>query len=535
MPFKKHFLPADFLFCLLSLAYLCVALWLIKDYGLVYDSVKNIDEGRVNLQYLLHGGPLSAFQEITVGYQIHGSFFFMVMELLSGLLSPVWKDPAASRHILLPLLTVLFLVFFYRALRKQQGGFYALAAVCLLLSTPRFFGSTFNFAKDIPLFVFCSGALFFFYEFMETGGKNWKLFHASGLCLGLALLAKLYALVVPLILILWLGSLYFWRLPFPSGAGFPQVDRRKLFLHAGLSLVVISALGLLFYAPAFLGIEAKGKMLEFKYDIIFRPHIGASVQPWNLYALKAILLTLPLGGLMAFCAGIFWLIWKKTRTAWDALIALWLIVPLLLPSTSYLRAYDGIRLFMIFFVPYAVLGASGLAAVSEVFKKWFPRVRLPVFFLLVAAVTGSQVWAVAATHPDQSLYFNALTGGLRGAQARDTLYAYDYTFSSHRRAAQWANVHLPPDAVLMVTSPTSQVLLQYAGLRPDIRCVTIQENHLPNAGGFVLMPFITGKSNKYTVGKIRLDDIRKVLKSARPIYTLKSHGGRLLEIYFMNS
>jgi hypothetical protein len=105
-----------------------------------------------------------------------------------------------------------------------------------------------------------------------------------------------------------------------------------------------------------------------------------------------------------------------------ALVLLAAVFPVIFFIIDQPTAYNGIRHFLFVVPPMAVLAALGL----DQFWTWLadldPRLG-KLFTALVSAVMVAQIWVMGQLHPDEYVYYNLLTGGVKGAEGA---YELDY-------------------------------------------------------------------------------------------------------------
>ena len=73
-------------------------------------------------------------------------------------------DLISAHHIIIPILTAVFLYILFRFVKRYWGSFAGLVSVLTLITYPRFFGHSFNNIKDVPLIIFSSIAIMHFTE-----------------------------------------------------------------------------------------------------------------------------------------------------------------------------------------------------------------------------------------------------------------------------------------------------------------------------------------------------------------------------------
>jgi hypothetical protein len=85
-------------------------------------------------------------------------------------------------------------------------------------------------------------------------------------------------------------------------------------------------------------------------------------------------------------------------------------------------AYNGIRHFLFVVPPIAILAAMGLDRLWTVLAQRSERMGR-AFSAVLTVVLVAQTWVMAQLHPDEYVYYNLLTGGVKGAEGA---YELDY-------------------------------------------------------------------------------------------------------------
>jgi 4-amino-4-deoxy-L-arabinose transferase-like glycosyltransferase len=246
---------------------------------------------------------------------------------------------------------------------------------------------------------------------------SWPLAVLAGVALGLALMAKLNAFFLPVLLLLWVllyhrrqwpklvamlvvGLVVFWL-----GWPWMWVDvaphfKAYLAFHAGHAAYNVWYLGRLYqYAP-------------WHYPFV----IAGVTTP-------ALLLLLALVGIARACR-------RRWSDADGVLLLLGLIVTLIPNALPSSPKYNGVRLFLPAFPFLAALSGGGFAWVESAAVRLVAREQTKArLSVLVAAALGALLLypganAVIRTHPYQLAYYNELVGGTAGATRRgfETIY-----------------------------------------------------------------------------------------------------------------
>ncbi len=520
----KAITPERILFAGLAL-FLIAALFVIDDYGMNKDSQKNFGEGRLHLNYLLTG----SVDRGLLQWQMHGAYVFIAADAAKRLLHDRLGllDATAARHVILPGMTAAFLAFLFLFAKRQWGAIHGLAAAGLLLSYPYYWGHTFNNLKDVPLLVFFSLTIMCFVEWSRT--RRARFFSGFFVLLGLAVAVKTYALFAVLILMLW-GVARFR--PRGMRAGLP---RPRSMLPALAGVAVTAAVVLVLYAPAFWGIGDKMSFLE-----AWRAHVkeityGAkgsfSPNPFvqALFRTPLLVLIFALVGLTAAARR-----WRESSV--NSLLILWLLVPLVISSLPRTLVYhDGMRHFMVFLVPLCLLAAVGIGECAGFAARRMKKRAEPLFAAAAAAAIGAGFWGIVSTHPYQVTFFNALAGGLKGAQEKGIPDACDYWLNSYREAGRWIDRNGAPHArvIGMYVSGTLPYfhtdLVKDAVRRTDL--TALRYPAVPSRGGRIAIP-----PNSYViiVPFEYLGPSRRALEQSgefRAVHTISRQGGEICTIY----
>jgi hypothetical protein len=496
----------------LALGSLLLGWALLGDHGPHIDSPKNWAEGEQNLRALL-GEPVDA---AVIDQQRHGALFLMAGAASRRLLGERLGPAAASHAPLVPLLAAFAALLFALAARRTSAEA-ALAGALCALTYPELFGLLLNSLKDAPLAAFSSLSLLAFASWRAE--RRPALLLGGYLALGLALCAKVYALFVPAVLLCWGLSLR-------RGAdGAPPAPKGSWRYHAA-GLLLVAALLAVFYVPGARGrgplgvAEWLGGWAAWSRRTVVSPHPGG----WGLYSFSQLMARAPLPLLAAAFAGAALALGRRPVRAWDRLLLLWLLLPLLPPCIPGLYAYQsGMRLFIVAAVPLALLAGAGAAEGGALLARRLRLPERPVIAALSALVLLPQAWGLIRTHPYQTAYFNGLAGGLGGAQARGVPYAYDHLVLSYQEAGRWLDAHAEPGAAVVAVqdAPWNWDLLRVSMKRRDLAVSYVDRvdalaasGPLP-AGAYVLCIW----------------DLLRGAPGYETVHAVERQGGRLLTVY----
>lgn len=402
---------------LLGFAALLAVLFTLDDPGLTVDEPINVGHGVRMISLLLHEpAGLLTYQKgrpdhpplarLLIGLSHH----LLAGELGPGRIACVFGRPASAAAFAMAVM--LCTVFGCRLGGKVCGVCSGLA----LLLMPRIFAHAHMASPEVVSAAFCFAsfqAAAWAFAPADGAGRTWLRVFPAGVVLGLALLTKLTAVLVPL------GV---------SAAVLTYYRHRKLAPLAawGLTGLVVFLAGWPLMWPTaghggFLG--AAQRLVEFlsvgvQRATIYTWYFGRQYPaqdapvPWH-YALFYFLATVPialqLAGLLMGAPAL----WRR-RKDWPCWILLVSIVCILAFFTLPIDRYDGDRLLLVVFPLWAVAIGLGLtrlwqAAEAHASRRWL----LAAGIVLVA----SQAYGVVHYHPVQLSYYNALVGGLAGADS----------------------------------------------------------------------------------------------------------------------
>ncbi|MFO7898688.1 MAG: glycosyltransferase family 39 protein, partial [Planctomycetota bacterium] len=317
----------------------------------------------------------------------------------SGLLAVLTARLGAA--LLFTVLVGLTYLFTARYYGRPAG---ALAGLSLLLM-PRVFGHGHLAALDAPIALACLAVTLVFAR-IEAGWK-WAAF--AGALWGVALLTKVNALFLPIVLVPWAAWVLGKRAAVPCLA----------FVAAGV-LVFFGGWPWLWPRPAErMGNYALNKTERLGGASGRRPagtttvpvhYFGRTYRerpaPWH-YPLVLTAATVPVGLLVFAVLGCGAAVSGRKKIG--LLIAASGLVHLLAFVVPSVPKYDGVRLFLPAFPFLACLAGVGAARVW----RWRGAVGRVIVWAVLLLSGGVLAW----THPYELSYYSALVGGARGARA----------------------------------------------------------------------------------------------------------------------
>jgi 4-amino-4-deoxy-L-arabinose transferase-like glycosyltransferase len=289
--------------------------------------------------------------------------------------------------------------------------------------------------------------------------RGWSV--ACGALFGLALLTKINAVFLPVLLLPW-GLLFHGR----------KALRNIAAMALCGPLIFLIGWPVMWYHPAaalhaYLADKAQRMIIPVYYlGTAYRDRVA----PWH-YPFVMLLATTPLPVLVALTAGA-WRYVRTLRAKWsesahEALVVWGFLFPVCLLALPGVPKYDGIRLMLPAYPFLAALAAAGAVAAWDSLG----RGRRWAGAACAAVLAAWLLLPVVAFHPYQLCYYGELAGGPWGAAKLgfETTY-WDDTFDS--KALDYLNKEVPPDGKVAFVAVPDYIWQFYQGLgeaRRDIR------------------------------------------------------------------
>ncbi len=443
---------------LIALAALVVVLASFGDFGLTHDEEVQAIYGEKLLSWYRSGfTDHSAFEYLDLYW--YGGLFDLVAALLNKI-SPFGYYQ--TRHLLGGLVGVAGILGAWRLGRMAGGPRAGLIALVLLTLTPSFIGHSFNNPKDAPFAVAMVWGLVALADLVAGLPRpGWRPVLWFAAAFGVALGARVGAYLLVGYFGLAAIGVYGRRLHVAgTGRDFAILIGRCL---AGLVLSWI--LVALFWPWAaqsplnpFLAMSHFSRY-DIDIDSLFNGRLVPATDLPAMYLPGYLTVTLPeatLIGLLAAVPGLLSRRFSGDRRV-VALTGLAAFFPIAFFILFRPTAYDGMRHFLFVVPPLSVLAAVGLDRIWGWAEARSARLgRGVACALLVAAVIQTVI--IARLHPDEYIYYNALVGGVRGADGK---WEMDYWSNSMHEAVDRLS-----DAVLLENggqAPSTPVKVRICG------------------------------------------------------------------------
>ena len=428
------------------------------DYGVTWDEPNQHQYGKHVVRYyetLFADRSALTFLDA----YLYGALFDSVAALLVRA-SPL--GAFETRHLANALVGLAGILGLWKMARLVGGGGAAALAGALLFFEPSYFGHMFNNPKDIPFAVGYVWSLYFLMRCLEQLPHiPWRLQLLTGLAIGLTLGVRIGGLI----LLAYLAAVCALALVRPAWiAGVRttgSVAERLRGLVRSLAGVGATAYAVMLLcwpwaqqSPLVRPLEALAFMSRFKLTetgLLNQVLIGGEYQHAkdlpatylpHYFAVKlpeTLLLGLALAVVVA-CLPRRQPGDSQLQTARLVLLVASVLLPVSYAVVVNAVLYDTMRHFLFILPSLCALGGLGwVLAVGRLTRRLsgdHQRLSLVVAGCLILAPQG---YRIITLHPHQYVHYNALVGGVKGAQGR---YELDYWANSYKEAVELLQDHV---------------------------------------------------------------------------------------------
>lgn len=398
-----------------------------KNYGIGWDETYGISTGAYYLSiiYSFFHIPFildkPSFIPGIFHIKSHGVFFDIINILIAKIFH---NDSFELNHLIKALTSLLAYLFTVLTVNKIINKRAAFISAILLFLFPRFYGNIFFNPFDIPAAVLFSFTVFYFIYFIKSNQSIGKQI-ILGLSLALTINQRMIFWYIFVLIYLFLyilrkksGWVLFFQLIFM------HLTHPYLFNHPIIGIIQMAYSSL---ASPWSG------------EVLFSGTIYRSVTdlPWY-YLPQSMLVTIPLITQFLFLIGNIYLIRQirvlknqENRLIYIFLLAIFYI-PILFVIILRPIIYDSWRQFIFLSIPLVIIAAFGFDWLTKIKNRIF-YYSIVLIILVNFVLIGRQM---VLLHPYEYIYFNSLTGGLKGAFGR---YETDYWGLSYRETVLWFN------------------------------------------------------------------------------------------------
>src|ERR1043165_482119 len=421
--------------------------WLQIYYGRdIWDYFFNGDKQALDYNTLLprYQGMETQFK----GQELYGGLFDFGTEVLHRWFPSV--PQLVLRHCCNALTNVVLMISTGLIARRLSGRWsVGVLALFLMLFSPRIFGEGMNNPKDIPFAAGFTLAMYAVIALLQDG-KDRLWWHGALLALGFGLAFGVRSAGGLLFLAYLVATIAFWLfLHKDSRLGWwadKKLREHILFVMAG-GLIAGYIIGLLAWpwgleSPISHPIESLQGMTnrETKIRTLFEGKYQLnSAMPWY-YELKWILISNPLsviiGAVLFVVLGFLGRKKYGSFTLWVAVFAA--LFPLVYMIYKHSSVYDTWRHVFFVYPFWVIMAALGWAYLGDMIQARMAKggevKQRYIGHALAVLLTLSAIFWTVRSHPNQYVYFNELTGGIRGAEGE---YELDYYYNSSQQQLDW--------------------------------------------------------------------------------------------------
>lgn len=423
-------------------------------------------------------------------------------------------------------------IFYFTA--SRYGLFAGIIAALSLGLYPLFLGeSRFNI-KDIPETVFLSFAVLCFYKGIVSNSVKWIF--SSSIFTALAFGTKFNVVFLPLIIMPWVAIFFISEMK--------KIKFRK-FLRLRLKLI----LSFLFYPLVGMSIFIavwpnlwQDPINRFIFIVDYYKSIGinSSFDPrfltffrFNTYAIQWIIFTTPIPVLVLSLLGFIVSLWRflSKKDKISILIVLWFAVPIIRVSVPDANIYGGVRQIMEYIPAMAILSGIGAAEIAKLlngyivkrFKQFNNTTIQQLIYIGIILLFIPIIIQMISMHPNESVYFNSIIGGLKGAKEKNIPGWGVSLGSTYRQGVAWLNKNAEKNAKVAFVFELGGNIPK-TDLRPDIMLYNQVRSGIKREGEYAI-----GITHDGT-----LDDFyyrRYLERFVNPVYELKVDDVAILKIW----
>lgn len=385
---------------------------------------------------------------------------------------------------------------------------------------PLFLGETHFNIKDPPETVFYS--LFLISVLYAVKKLSWNFLFLGSILFGFALGTKFNVLFSPLVVIPWLIFVFF------KNKNKFKKNHSKIFLISIIPITFFIGFSMLFSFWPYLWQDPINNLISV---FAWYKHIGTETnyEPqflyhgFNLYPIIWISLTTPLSILLLFIVGFFNsiknILKDKKNSEILLLVILWFIIPILRVLVPGSTIYGGDRQIMEFVPAMAIISGIGFLWIRNLKN----RILSKVLMTLVLILFVFNIFEVIKIHPNETVYFNQLLGGLKGGYERNITEAGGDLGNVYRQGANWLNKYAQKDArFTLINNGTSAVPREF--LRPDIKFSETYWSGSKRKGEYIM------NTRQVTWDSV-FPDKASYVKTLKPVYEVVVQNAPILTIW----
>ena len=454
----------------------------LDDYGMHGDETAHRDMAIANVEYIATGATDLLYHN---DYRYYGVAYEMPLLLLERAFGPL---DGRRIYLMRHMLTHLFFIaggfacgmLAYRTLGSR---WVALLAMLMFLLHPRLYAHSFFNSKDVPFAAMLLITLYLAHRAFRRDTLG--AFLLCGIVVGLAMNLRPFALML-LPMILAMRGLDLWQ----AGRG----ERKRIL--ASIGIFAAAALAITYILHPYYwenplrfieGMRVLSQHPQIKANLFMGEIYLADAVPWNYipvwFAITAPPVALALGALGA--AAVCWqgasrplAALRDRETRFRIMTLGCVVLPVAVVIALQSNIYQGWRQMYFLWAPFCLLAAVGLHHIANISMGdiWKVGSRLPgpvrgggrlhmarraLAYGVVGAGLITTLTAMAALHPNQNVYFNALvdtnTPGALGER-----YDLDYFRVAYRQSLEYLLDRHPDDTLLVGPGRKSLQILPHS-------------------------------------------------------------------------
>lgn len=448
-------------------------------------------------------------------YSLSNKIFFERLGLLPDI------EAYSLMGIMLSSFLVFLLTWFVVSEFNVISGI--IAGVSLFIY-PVFLAETHFNVKDPPETVFYATCLILIYYAVKK--LSWKMLILAGIFFGLAWGSKFNILFLPILIIPWLIFHFFIN---KNNALFKRLQT-KLFFLLIIPIIVILGFVIFFASWPYLWQSPIDNMISV---FAWYKHIGTSTNyeseflffGFNIYPIVWIIFTTPLAILILSAIGVIeslqTIAKKDKKKSLLLLVLLWFFVPIVRASLPNASIYGGVRQIMEYIPAMAVLSGIGVSSLNKRFKSKNLRFFLSV---LIACLFIFNVLEIVKIHPNETVYFNQLAGGLKGAYRKNIPEAGGDLGNVYKQGIDWVNGHAEKNSKLTLLNNGISAIPSVF-IRKDISFSYDYWSGQEQKGEYIMSTTQVGWDS------VLPDKANYLKNSLKPIFEIKVDGAPILKIW----
>ena len=526
----------------------------LDDYGVGLDQVAQRHIASANADYIITGntgGDLGLFYR---DFRYYGVAFEMPLLLAERALGLQDTRPIyLTRHLLTHLLFIAGgFACGMLAYRMLGSRWIALFAMLMFLLHPRLYAHSFFNSKDIPFAAMTLIALYLTHRAFRKDAIG--AFLLCGIGVGLAINMRPFGLML-LPFILAMRALDLWQAD--------REERKRIIASAGI--FAAAALALVYIIHPYYwenplrfveGIRVLSQHPSIVENLFMGEIYPSDAVPWNYipvwFAITAPPVALALGAIG--CAAVCWQATARPLAALrdrETRFGILLLGCVAMPVTAAIilqsNIYTGWRQMYFLWAPFCLIAAVGLHTIANIRMGggiWNTGARLPGWVggcrrlhmaqrTLAYGIAGiglaTTLTAMAALHPQQHVYFNALVD-TKTPGALANRYDIDYWYLAYRQSLEHLLARYPDDALNVWPQTWRRHILPQ---NERERIISLSTN--PHSADFYVMRHFGDSRNEWLIEQNRRFylhprvDLLSLLERP-PIYAVYAYGSVIASI-----